>query len=388
MRYMTTETHGLNTERLKHLKSVIEDDIANDLYFGGAMIVARGGEIGFYEAFGHADSKKTIPVKKDSVFSLFSVTKSFTNVLVLRAIETGQLAFHTRIRDVVPEFAGKGRDDINVLHLLTHSSGMPPIYTPNEGMYIDVLEDMAMAICERVAAEHKPNEVVAYSALVSHAMLGYMLVKTDPKGRPFRNIMNEELLSPLGLKDTSVGRRRDLKERHLVPEFRGNSPTQHLGHSNLGPNGAFEEEGAEMPWVGMVSTALDMYRLAEMFRALGSGNGVRILSPRMVELARRNYTGDKPNEVFRKLCLERGWPVIPAYIGLCFPLRGEAIGVNLYGSMTSPHTMGGYGAGTTIWWVDPELDLTFVGLMTGVMNADANYLRWRKLSDIAVSAAT
>lgn len=380
--------HGLNTERLQHLKSVIEDDIAKDLYFGGAMIVARHGEIGFYEAFGHADSKKTIPVKKDSVFSLFSVTKSFTNVLVLRAIEMGQFAFHTKIKDVVPEFAGKGRDDITVLHLLTHSSGMPPIYTPNEGMYIDVLKDMVMAICERVAAEHRPNEVVAYSALVSHAMLGYMLVKTDPGGRRFRDIMNEDLLFPLGLKDTSVGRRRDLKERHLVPEFRGNSPTQHLGHSDLGPNGAFEEEDAEMPWVGNVSTALDMYRLAEMLRQGGTGNGVRFLSPRMVELARRNWTGEKPNEVFKKLCLERGWPVIPAYIGLGFPLRGETVGVNLYGSMTSPSTMGGYGAGTTIWWVDPELDLTFVGLMTGVMNADANYLRWRRLSDIAVSAAT
>jgi CubicO group peptidase (beta-lactamase class C family) len=381
-------TNGLNTARLQHLKAVIEDDIAKDLYFGGAMIVARHGEIGFYEAFGHADSRKTVPVRKDSVFSLFSVSKSFTNALVLRAIELGQFAFHTKIKDVVPQFEGKGRDDINVLHLLTHSSGMPPIYTPNEGMYIDVLEEMVIAICERVAAEHRPNEVVAYSALVSHAMLGYLLVKTDPKGRRFRDIANEDLLFPLGLNDTSVGRRRDLKERHLVPEFRNNSPTQHLGHSNLGTNGAFEEENAEMPWVGIVSTALDMYRFAEMWRQGGTGNGVRIVSTRMVEMARTNRTGDKPNEVFKKLCLERGWPVIPAYIGLGFPLRGEAIGVNLYGSMTSPRTMGGYGAGTTIWWVDPDLDLTFVGLMTGVMNADANYLRWRRLSDIAVSAAT
>jgi CubicO group peptidase (beta-lactamase class C family) len=255
-------------------------------------------------------------------------------------------------------------------------------------MYIDVLHDMVMAICERVAAEYRPDEVVAYSALVSHAMLGYMVVKTDPRGRRFRDIMNEDVLVPLGLKDTSVGRRRDLKDRHLVPEFRNNSPTQHLGHSNLGINGAFEEEDAEMPWVGMVSTALDMYRFAEMLRNRGTGNGVRILSPRMVEMARTNRTGDKPNETYRKLALEKGWPVIPAYLGLGFLLRGEAVGVNLFGSLTSPRTMGGYGAGTTIWWVDPELDMTFVGLMTGVMNSDANYLRWRRLSDIAVSAAT
>lgn len=377
---------GMNIERLAHLKAVVEDDIKKDLYFGGRLVIARHGEIVFNEAFGHADSKKTRPVRMDSVFSLFSVTKTFTNVLILRAIEMGQFAFHTKVKDVVPEFAGKGRDDITVLHLLTHSSGMPPVYTANEGMYIDVLEEVVMAICERVAAVKKPNEEVAYSALVSHAMMGYMLVKTDPKGRRFRDIMNEDVLYPLGLKDTSVGRRRDLAERHLVPEFRGNSPTQHLGHSNLGTNGAFEEENAEMPWVGIVTTAMDMYRFAEMFRNMGSGNSVRILSPRMVELARRNWTGDKPNVVYKKLCEERGWPVIPAYIGLGFVLRGEAVGVNLFGSLTSPHTMGGYGAGTTIWWVDPELDLTFVGLMTGVMNGDANYLRWRKLSDIAVSA--
>ena len=384
---MTGTSHGMNPERLNHFRAVVEDDIKKDLYFGGAFVIARHGEIALYESFGHADSKKTRKVEKDSVFSLFSVSKSFTNVLVLSAIEKGQFAFHTKVKDIVPEFGGRGRDDINVLHLLTHSSGMPPIYTPNEGMYIDVLEDMVMAICERTPAEHKPNEVTAYSALVSHAMMGYMLVKTDPKGRRFRDIANEELLFPLGLKDTSFGRRRDLKERHLVPEFRGNSPTQHLGHSNFGPNGAFEEENAEMPWVGAVSTALDMYRFAEILRQQGASNGRRFLSPTMVKLARRNYTEERTNIVFEKLCKERGWPVIPAYIGLGFPLRGEKIGVNLYGSMTSPETMGGYGAGTTIWWTDPVLDLTFVGLCTGVMNSDANYLRWRRLSDIAVSAA-
>ena len=45
-------SHGLNADRLRHLKSVVEDDIAKDLYFGGTMIVARHGEIAFYEAFG------------------------------------------------------------------------------------------------------------------------------------------------------------------------------------------------------------------------------------------------------------------------------------------------------------------------------------------------
>ncbi len=96
-----------------------------------------------------------------------------------------------------------------------------------------------------------------------------------------------------------------------------------------------------MPWVGIVSTALDMYRFAEMFRRGGEGNGVRILSPTSIKLARRNWTGEKPNEVFKKLCIDRGWPVIPAYIGLGFRCAARRSASISYGSLTSPETMGG-----------------------------------------------
>jgi CubicO group peptidase (beta-lactamase class C family) len=181
--------------------------------------------------------------------------------------------------------------------------------------------------------------------------------------------------------------RKDLRKRHLVPEFRGNAPVQHLGHSNLGVNGAFEEEDAEMPWVGAISTALDMYRFAEMLRRGGELNGARILSPTMVERAHRCWTGDKPNELYRQIFEKRGWVVLPAYIGLGFTLRGDRMGHALFGTLTSPETFGNHGAGTTIFWVDPRLDMTFVGLTTGVMNSDVNIERWQRLSDLAVAAA-
>jgi CubicO group peptidase (beta-lactamase class C family) len=378
---------GLNPERLKHLKSVVEEDIRKGLYFGGTMIVARHGEIGFHEAIGHANSERRRPVKKDSVFSLFSVTKSFTNVLVLRAIELGQIALTTKVVEIIGEFDGPLRKDVTVFHLLTHSAGLPPVYTPKAGMYIDRLDEMIAAICKFVPGEFPPGTRVDYSPFVNHALLGEMVRRTDPKKRSYRRIVEDEILKPLKMKDTSVGLRRDLKKRHLVPDFRGNAAINHLGHSDLGPNGAFEEEDAEMPWVGIASTAPDLFRLAEMLRRLGELDGARILSPTICKKARQNWTGDRPNEVYKRLCMEHGWTVIPAYLGLGFPLRGEAIGNHLYGTLTSPNTFGGYGAGTTIYWVDPELDLTFVGLCTGVMNSADNYLRWRRLSDIAVSAA-
>jgi CubicO group peptidase (beta-lactamase class C family) len=380
-------TRGLDSGRLQHLKSVMEADIEKGLYFGGVIAVARHGELGLYEALGHAEGSRTRAVRKDSVFSLFSVTKAFTNVLFYRAVEQGQLAFTTKVADVIPEFAGGGREHITFFHLLTHTSGMPSVYTPKLGMYIDRLDEMIAAICANVFPAEPPGTRVDYSPLVNHAMMGEAVRRLDPAKRSYRQMVEQDILKPLGMRDTAVGLRRDLRERHLVPEFRGNSAIDHLGHSDLGPNGAFQEEDAEMPWVGIVSTAADLFRFAEMLRRGGELDGVRLVSPTLLERARMNWTGDKPNEVYKRMAAQRGWEVMPAYIGLGFSTRGEQIGHTLFGTLTSPRTFGNYGAGTTLFWVDPELDMTFVGLCTGVMTSPDNIERWQRLSDIAVSAA-
>ena len=68
-------------------------------------------------------------------------------------------------------------------------------------------------------------------------------------------------------------------------------------------------------------------------------------------------------------------------------MRGEAVIPHLFGTLTSPRTYGNYGAGSTLFWVDPELDMTFVCLSTGVMKSADNIERFQRLSDIAVSAA-
>jgi CubicO group peptidase (beta-lactamase class C family) len=378
---------GLDRARLSHLRAVVEEDIRRGLYLGGVLIVARHGEVGLHEALGHADEARTRAVRKDSVFSIFSVTKALTNVLVFQAIEQGRLALTTPVSAVIPEFSGRGREAITVFHLLTHTSGFPSLYTPREGMCIDRLSEIIEAICQNVYPAEPPGTRVDYSPMVNHALLGEAVRRTDPRKRRYRQLVEDEILKPLAMADTSVGLRRDLRERHLVPEFRGNAPMSHLGHSNLGPQGAFLEEEAEMPWVGVSSTAGDLFRFAEMLRRGGELDGARILGPTILERARECWTGDKPNEVYKRLAESRGWRVMPAYIGLGFSLRGVEIGQTLFGTLTSPHTFGNYGAGTTIFWVDPALDMTFVGLMTGVLSSGDNIERWQRLSDVAVAAA-
>ncbi len=382
-----SDNSGLVQQRLDHLKRVIEADVARDDDHSSEVELARHGQIGMHATVGAEDPRGARPLHPDSVFSIFSVTKAFTNILALRAIELGQFALTTRVAEVIPEFGGGLRSQITVFHLLTHTSGLPMVWSPKPGMNIDILKDIIAAICENVHSTEPPGEHVAYSPICNQALLGEMVRRTDPKGRSYRDIARQDLFDPLAMRDTAIGRRTDLKARHVVPDMRGNVGTLHPSSGNLGPNGAFEEEFAEMPWVGAVSTVPDMFRFAEMLRGGGTLDGARILSPQIVALARQNWTGDKPNELYKMLAHKRGWEPAPAYIGLGFSLRGTAICHHQFGTLASPGTFGNYGAGSALYWVDPELDLTFVCLTAGVMESNDNIERFQRLGDIVVSAA-
>jgi CubicO group peptidase (beta-lactamase class C family) len=378
---------GLDSDRLSYLKATIEADITAGRYFGAVIAVARHGETGVAEAIGYGDEAGQLPLRLDSVFSLFSLTKAFTNVLALRAIELGQFALTTRVSEVIPEFSGGMRERVSFLHLLTHSSGLPPVWIPRAGMYIDRLDEIIAAICANIRSLEPPGERVHYSPLVHHALLGEAVRRADPSGRSYRQLLQDEVLTPLGMSDTAIGVRADLAARHVFPDFRGKPPQEHLGRSGHGPQGAFREEHAEMPWVGGISTVPDLLRFAEMLRLGGTLDDARILSPATIALATRNLTGDKPNELYKSIAINHGWEPYPAYIGLGFGLAGESVCPNLLGTLTSPGTFGNYGAGSTLFWVDPELDLSFVCLSAGVMQPAPNIERFQRLSDIAASAA-
>ncbi len=380
--------NGLAADRLRHLKAVIEDDVKRGRYYGGVILVARNGVVGLHEAIGFSNAKDKRPITKKSVFSLFSTTKAITNVLVFRAIERGEFALTTKVSEIIPEFSGGQRQHITFFHLLTHSSGLPSIFTPKAGMYIDRLDEIVAAICENVQCTDEPGKVINYAPMAGHALMGEAVRRADPKKRSYRQLAEDEIFKPLKMKDTSIGVRKDLKARHIVPIFMQPFPFDHLGHSNLGPNGAFEEEKAEMPWVGGITTVADLFRFVEMLRRGGELDGARILSPAILDLANRNWTGDKPNELFKPWMAARGWEDCPAYLGLGFQVRGETICHNLFGTLTSPRTFGNYGAGSSVFWVDPELQMTFVCLTAGVMEGMDNIERFQRLSDIAVSAAT
>jgi CubicO group peptidase (beta-lactamase class C family) len=377
---------GVSQERLDHLKSVIEADVAEEAYYGAVLRVCRHGEPVFDQAVGAADAAGAKPLAHDSVFSIFSTTKAFTNILVLRAVELGRFALTTRIADVIPEFAGSPRDRVTFFHLLTHTTGMPGVWTAKPGMYLDRLDELVAAVVANVHGTGEPGTRCDYAPLVNHVLMGEALRRTDPKRRSFRELVREDLFEPLGMADTSFGVRPDLKARHVVPDLRGTVPIGHASRTLPGEHAFFEDEVNEAPHVGCVSTVPDLSRFAEMLCRGGELDGARILSPRTVAMARKVWTGDMPNEIYKGVALRAGWEVPPAYMGLGFNVRGERIVHHQLGTLTSPETFGNYGAGSSLYWVDPELDVSFACLTAGVMTQAANIERFQKLSNIVVGA--
>ena len=381
-----SQEHGMDAGRLGHLRAAIESDVARGLYHGAVIRVGRAGRVDLEAAIGTSAGAGTGKLATDSVFSIFSLTKAFTNVLVLRAVELGQLALTTRVADVIPEFKGAPRDGATLLHLLTHTAGMPGVWTPKPEMFEDRLDELLQAVIDNVHGLVPPGTRCDYAPVVNHVLMGEMLRRTDPLGRAFRDILTQDLFEPLGMRDTSFGVRPDLRARKVVPDVRGIIPIPVRGRDDAGRYSLFEQESNEAAHVGACSTVPDLWRFTEMLRRGGTGDGARILSPRTLQVARRNWTGDMPNELYRTVALRAGWEPPPACIGLGFSVRGDALVHHQFGTLTSPETFGNYGAGSTMLWVDPALDLSFVCCTTGLLAQAPNIERFQRLSDIAVGA--
>jgi CubicO group peptidase (beta-lactamase class C family) len=377
---------AMDKDRLGLIRAAIESDVARGHYHGAVIRAGRAGRVEFEAAIGTHSGAGTRALAADSVFSIFSLTKAFTNVLVLRAVELGRLALTTKVADVIPEFRGAPRDAATLAHLLTHTAGMPGVWTPKPEMFEDNLGELVQAVVENVHGVVPPGTRCDYAPVVNHVLMAEMLRRTDPAGRSFGDIARQDLFEPLGMRDTSFGVRPDLKPRKVVPDVRGVIPIPVRGRDDPGRYSLFEQQANEAAHAGACASVPDLWRFTEMMRRGGTVEGARILSARTLALARRNWTGNMPNELYRTVALRAGWEPPPAFIGLGFSVRGEGIVHHQFGTLTSPQTFGNYGAGSTMFWVDPELDLSFVCCTTGLLPQAANIERFQRLSDMVVGA--
>ena len=403
---------GMDEAALARLDAAVQADIDAGLHFGASLLVARGGKIAHRANLGTVAPNR--PAASDDRYLLMSMSKAFTAVLVLRAIEAGRFQLDTRVDEVLPGFGVRGKKEATVQQLLCHTAGLPtvPVPPPLPLTAIGDLPRKAKAI-KRLKAVYKPGTRCAYTSGTGYDALGQVLVETDPKRRSFNRIAKEDLFDPLGMHNTSFGLRNDDPKRvpvSFTPANEGptSSLIRHMFDDCMGTD-------AEFPAGGAFSEIDDLLLFTEALIGR-SKNGFRLLSPAMFDHARQNHTGDlnleaiPPRErlamlrqvlgsgsIFQLVAAARAarggkatenkFPPFPANFTL---LGGYVRGRGDYhtpaGRTASPSALAAVGGATTGWLIDTDRDLTFIFLSAGFVEGLAHPERLSRLCDLAIAA--
>lgn len=387
----TDITPDIDRRALTRLTDEIRRDIDAGHYDGVNIILARHGDVVLHETLGYAERATSRTLRRDDVFRVLSLTKAFTNAMAYRALSEGRLALSTRVVDLIPEFLGTDpfrairKDKINLVHLLTHRSGMPP--TPNPGLGPAEFGNLANVVeaLGSVDVLFEPGTNLNYAPSINHALMGEMLRRAYGADS-FRELARELVFDPVGMAHTSFGMPRAWAEK-AVPLKAYLPEGGFLSPADIECLNDHITEDAEMPWVGSVSTVDDVFAFAEMIRRRGEVDGEHIIAPAVLDQATTLQTGDMPNDLYAQMAIARGWEIPRGNFGLGFSLSGTGTAPSFFGPFTSPRTHGNYGAGSSLFWVDPERDLTLVFLSAGVMEESENVARFQKISTMAVAAA-
>lgn len=377
---------GVDKERLGRVRDLIDRDIEAGIVDGISLVVRRSGQLVLDEHRGFADRESGRALTPDAVFATQSLGKQFFNTVFLSYVERGLIDLAAPVAEVLPKFGIRGKEGVTPFHLLTHTGGIQSLIPalPLEEL-IKSASVAEHAFLQR--PESRPGERVTYSLISAHAVLGEMLLEVDGRRRSLRTLLDEELFRPLGMLGTSLGIRPDLLERLVtIVSLIGDEPGFYRHDEMVGNAGLLTLPDLELPGGGYFTTSSDLVRFVEMLRRGGELDGVRIISPAMLEWATRNHTGDLQNDLWNYAVGAHHWSPVPANIGVGFFTRGEGITHGPLPLLGSPGTFGGWGVGSTSFWVDPQRDLSFILLAAGVTPDHRFVERSRRLGDAVIAA--
>lgn len=377
---------GLDPQRLRRVAQAIRSDVDGGLYDGAQLAVGRAGRLVLSEAIGYADRARGRALRPDDVLVAFSISKQLVAAVVLSFVERGLLSLALPVAEVLPDFAQRGKGQITLAHLLTHTGGLlaDVPHLPVEDLIS--LERFTAFVCAS-APEAPAGQRVIYSKMAAHAVMAAMLVAVDPARRSFDALMDEELLRPLGMRSTTLG--PPPAGRYVapvVPRYR-RPAGMFTADAVAGSAQLMLHPGSRIPGAGYTTTAEDFYRFADLLRGGGARDGFRLLAPVTLEMATRNYTGEMPSSLMDYALGMRNWLPWPAYHGLGFFLRGEKLTPGPLPNLASPRSFGGWGSGTSCFWIDPVRDVCFALITVGSLEDTDHLPRTQRLGDMVLASA-
>ncbi|MGW3191939.1 serine hydrolase domain-containing protein [Streptomyces ardesiacus] len=374
---------GLDPEALDRLDGHFARQVDAGLLPGFLVAVARGGRVAHLTVHGLRDVAAGLPVTADTLWRIYSMTKPVTSVAVLMLVEEGRLALDDPVDRYLPAFAeprvyveGTGEDvvtrpaagPVRVRHLMTHTAGLTFGFYhahPVDALYraagveSSVLPGAGLAetvdLYARLPLQFEPGTRWNYS--VASNVLGRLVEVVS--GQPLDVFCAGRIFGPLGMTDTGFHVTDAQADRlaELYGETEGGGIVPVPGLPLRGRPRFLSGSG------GLVSSAHDVHRFAELLRRRGELDGVRLLAPHTVDLMTRNHL---PGGADLRALGSRPAHDTPANDGVGFGL-GVSV-VTDPARTQSPSGLGTYGwsgVATTTFWVDPGRDLS-VQFMTQV----------------------
>ena len=211
--------------------------------FNGAVLVAKGGEVLYKNAFGYADPESQTPLETGSQFYLASVSKQFTTAAILLLQERGKLRVEDPLRKIFPDFPAYA-DGVTIAHLMSHTSGIGDHF--ELGAYRPGLtnRDVYELLTRQDSLAFTPGERFRYSN-GGYVLLALIVEKVS--GLPYHQFMKANFFDPLGMTRTLV-----------YDESRPQLPARVTGYNGFGDKDDYQilTSGAG----GMYSTVEDLFR--------------------------------------------------------------------------------------------------------------------------------
>jgi len=394
----TPESVGFSSLRLERLHTLMQQTVDKKQVAGIVTILARHGKVVDYRTYGQRDMASGAPMTKDVIFRDYSMTKPVTGVAMMILYEQGKWLPSDPIAKFIPEFAhlkvykGVDADGKPILvdpdhaptmrELMSHTAGFTYGFfgnTPVDQMYRDAhlldsrnLQDFVEKLA-KLPLLYQPGKGWTYS--MSMDVEGYIVEKLS--GQTLPDFMRENIFEPLAMKDAGFHVPADKRDRFSAVYTTG--PNGELVAAASSSSGRATDYAAEptMPsgGGGMVSTAADYYRFAQMLLNGGQLDGKRILAPATVKLMTSNHV---PVEL---LTGQFG-------IGQQVMRPGLGYGYNCAVVFDPPEANLPEGKGTFYWdgaagtwfWVDPANEVVFIGMIQRMLGPASPNLEFESRS--------
>ncbi|MGZ5913222.1 MAG: serine hydrolase domain-containing protein [Reyranella sp.] len=372
------EEVGLSSTQLKRLEDVTQKHIDEGLVPGAVMLVARRGKIAFVSVQGKRAPDADDPMKFDSIFRIYSMTKPITSIALMQLVEEGRLQVSDPVAQYLPEI-GKmkvgtevaGPDGKPVLHLsdpdramtvqdlLRHTSGLT---YGSRGTSLVHQAYVNAKIGDRTATvEEMVHRLSGVPLLFTPGARWEYSVAVDVQGRLIEVLagkklgeaLSERVLQPLGMVDTGFQVPADKLARAAQPGQKPNGPPM-TPRFKVDDGAKYESGGG-----GMLSTTEDYLRFTMALANGGAFRGKRIIGRKTLEFMTADHVGNRP-----------GRPDGFGF-GLGFEVHTRLGDSAIEGSVGE---YGWSGAAGTTFWIDPKEELVAI-YMVQASEGDTRFLR-------------